>query len=64
VVSDAVAIVLTTAIAGTPAIWMTVGTCRTGGVQPLPISFDNFFAYLSVLTTFVPELSEFHGQNR
>jgi hypothetical protein len=32
--------------------------------QPLHISSDHFFAFLSVLTTFPPELSESNGQNR
>jgi hypothetical protein len=32
------------------------------GVQLL-ITFDHFFAFLSILTTCAPDLSEFHGQN-
>jgi hypothetical protein len=29
----------------------------------LPITFDHFFIFVSVLTTFAPELSESNGQN-
>jgi hypothetical protein len=28
----------------------------------LPISFDHFFIFLSVLTTLAPEMPEFYGQ--
>jgi hypothetical protein len=36
---------------------------RGCGVQ-LPITSDHFFVFLSILTSFAPDLSESHGQNR
>jgi hypothetical protein len=50
------------------ALRMTVNTGKPMPVLAsfwfrLLISSDHFFVFLSILTTFAPELSEFYGQN-